>query len=150
MSIWSHSVVAQTLARNTKIITTSESFASAGPCTEMLLYESIAPALAVVSGANAGPGPAGCGTKEIDKFTGLEAGFFGKVAEALTSRKLDFANEIAKKTLEKYESKFTNPPKGRKFTECYEATSLEPTSEWLNILKAVTKEMRDIGLEIQE
>ena len=150
MSIWTHSLVAQAIARNTKIITTSESFASAGPCTEMILYEAIAPALAVVSGANAGPGPAGCSTKEIDRFTGLEARFFGKTVEALAGRKLDFANEIALKILEKYEAKFASPPQGRRFNECYQATSLKPTSEWINILDAVTKEMREVGLEIQE
>jgi len=150
MSIWAHSVVAQALARNTTIITFSEAFASSGPCTEMILYEAVAPALAVVSGAHAGPGPAGCGTKEVDRFTGLEERFFGEVALSLAGKKLEYANDIAKAVLPKYEHMFGNPPLGKRFDECYDVGKMRPTAEWLYVWKAVRKELKQIGLELGE
>jgi methylamine--corrinoid protein Co-methyltransferase len=148
MSIWAHSVVAQALARNTRIITFSEAFASSGPCTEMLLYEAVAPALAVVSGAHAGPGPAGCGTKEVDRFTGLEERFFGEVAVSLAGEKLEYANDIAKAILPKYEHMFPNPPLGKRFDECYDVGKMTPTAEWLSVWQTVRKEMTQIGLKL--
>jgi len=150
MSIWAHAAVAQALARNTKIITTSESFASAGPCTEMILYEAIAPALAVSSGAHAGPGTAGCGTKEADRFTGLEGRLFGEVALSLAGKKLEYANDVAKAILPNYERRFANPPLGKRFQECYDLGKMMPTAEWLAIWKEVRGELKDIGLELAE
>lgn len=150
MSIWAHAVVAQALARNSRIITFSEAFASSGPCTEMILYEAVAPALAIVSGAHAGPGPAGCGTKELDRFTGLEERLFGEVAIVLAGKKLEYANEIAKTILPKYEQMFANPPLGKRFRECYDVSSMKPTAEWLNIYETVKSELKEIGLQPPE
>jgi methylamine--corrinoid protein Co-methyltransferase len=150
MSIWAHAVVAQALARNTKIIATSESFASAGPCTEMILFESVAPALAVVSGAHAGPGPAGCGTKEVDRFTGLEERFFGQVALSLARQKLDFANDVAKSVLPKYEHMFANAPIGKRFHECYDIGRMTPSAEWIDVFRSVRRELKEIGLQFDE
>jgi methylamine--corrinoid protein Co-methyltransferase len=150
MSIWDHSVVAQALTRNTKIVATSESFASAGPCTEMILYEAVAPALAVVSGAHAGPGPAGCGTKEVDRFTGLEERLFGQVALSLAGRKLDFANHVAKAVLPKYEHLFASPPLGKRYHECYDARTMTASTEWSSILQSVRRELEEIGLQLDE
>lgn len=135
---------------NTRIITFSEAFSSAGPCTEMILYESVAPALAVVSGAHAGPGPAGCGTKEVDRFTGLEERFYGEVVKSLPGKKLEFANEIAKAILPKYEHMFANPSLGKRFHECYDVEKMTPTAEWLAIWKSVRREMKELGLELGE
>jgi methylamine--corrinoid protein Co-methyltransferase len=149
MSIWNHSVVSQALARNTGIISFSESFAAAGPCTEMLLYESVAPALAVVSGSHAGPGPAGCGTREIDKYTGLEERFFGEVAQSLAGQKLEYVNDLAKAVLPKYEHMLTRAPHGKRFQECYNVEMTTPSSEWISILHSVKKELRQIGLELE-
>jgi methylamine--corrinoid protein Co-methyltransferase len=148
MSIWSHAVVAQALARNSKIITFSEAFTSSGPCTKTILYESVAPALAIVSGAHAGPGPAGCGTKEVNRFTGLEERFFGNVARSLAGKKLEYANDVAKAILPKYEQIFANPPLGKRFDECYEIEKMKPTAEWLGMWESVSREMREIGLEV--
>ena len=150
MSVWAHAVIAQALARNSKIISFSEAFASAGPCTETILYEAVAPALAVVSGAHAGPGPAGCGTREVDRFTGLEERLFGEVATALAGKKLEHANEIAKTILPKYEHTFASPPLGKRFHECYDVGGMKTTAEWLTMYQTVRRELEEVSLELTE
>ncbi len=146
LSIWCHNVAGQAIVRNTKIVTHSECFASAGPCTEMILYEGAAVALSVVSGVSLGPGICGRGTKEMDKYTGLESKFYAEVGKACAGMKRADANELSKELVKKYEDKFNNPPVGKTFNECYDAKTMKPTKEWLEIYKKVRKDLGDRGL----
>ena len=148
LSIWSHNVAGQAIARNSRIVTSSECFASAGPCTEMILYEGAAVALSVVSGLGLGPGICGCVTKGMDKFTGLEERFFGKVGRACAGMKREDANDIAKQLVKKYEHRFDNPPLGKTFNECYDPESMKPSKEWLDIYNRVIEEMKDLGFSL--
>ena len=63
-----------------------------------------------------------------------------------SSFKRSDANEIAKELIPKYESKMSNPPKGKTFQECMDLKTLKPTEEWLNIYKRVKKELIDLGV----
>ncbi|MEM3506940.1 MAG: monomethylamine:corrinoid methyltransferase [Candidatus Bathyarchaeia archaeon] len=147
LSIWCHNVVGQALARNTKIITHSECFASAGPCTDMILYEGAAVALSVVSGVSLGPGIVGRATKEMDKYTGLECRFYAEVGKACLGLKREDANELVKELVKKYEDKFKDPPLGKTFNECYDVKAMKPTKEWLDIYERVWKELEDLGIK---
>jgi len=148
LSIWCHNVVGQAIARNTRIITTSECFASAGPCTEMILYEGAAVALSVVSGTGLGPGICGRATKETDKFTGLEERFFAKAGHACAGMKREDANDIANQLVKKYEHMFDNPPPGKTLNECYDTETMKPTREWLAIYGKVMKDIGELGLKL--
>jgi len=147
LSIWCHNVAGQALSRNTKIITYSECFASAGPCTEMILYEGAAVALSVVSGVNLGPGIVGTSAKEIDKYTGLESRFYAEVGKAYLGMKREDANELVKELVKKYEDKFKNPPLGKTFQECYDIKALKPKKEWLDIYEKVKKDLENLGVK---
>ena len=147
LSIWCHNVAGQAIARNTKIVTHSECFASAGPCTEMILYEGAAVALSVVSGASLGPGICGRGTKEMDKYTGLVCRFYAEVGKACAGMKRTDANELAKELVKKYEDKFDNPPAGKTFNESYDPKTMRPAREWLDIYQKVKKDLEDRGLD---
>jgi len=146
LSLWCHNVAGQAIVRNTKIVTHSECFASAGPCTEMILYEGAAVALSVVSGVSLGPGIAGRGTKEMDKYTGLECGFYAEVGKACAGMKRENANELAKELVKKYEDKFDKPPVGKTFNEAYDPKTLQPTKEWSDIYQKVKRDLEDRGL----
>lgn len=148
LSIWCHNVGGQALVRNTRIITSSECFASAAPCTEMLLYEGATVALSVVSGMNLGPGVCGRGTKGIDTYTGLEARLFAKTGRACAGMKTGDANDLANQLAKKYEDKFDNPPVGKTFSECYDTRSMTPIKEWADIYEKVTKDLEDLGIRI--
>ncbi len=147
LSIWCHNVAGQAIVRNTKIITHSECFASAGPCTEMILYEGAAVALSVVSGVHLGPGIVGRSAKEVDKYTGLESKFYAEVGKAIAGMKREDANEIAKELLKKYEDKFKDPPVGKTFNECYDIEKMKPTKEWVEIYEKVKKDLENLGVK---
>jgi methylamine--corrinoid protein Co-methyltransferase len=146
LSIWCHNVAGQAIARNTKIITHSECYASAGPCTEMILYEGAAVALSVVSGVHLGPGIVGRSAKEVDKYTGLESKFYAEAGRAFTGMKRGDANELAKELVKKYEDKFKDPPLGKTFDECYDIKTMRPTKEWFEIYEKVKKELENLGV----
>jgi methylamine--corrinoid protein Co-methyltransferase len=139
-------VAAQAIVRNTKIVTHSECFASAGPCTDMILYEGAAVALSAVSGASLGPGIVRRATKEMDKYTGLESRFYAEVGKACLGLKREDANELVKELVKKYEDKFKNPPLGKTFQECYDVKALKPKKEWLDIYEKV-KKLEDLGIK---
>lgn len=149
MSIWAHNVVGQAIVRNTNIVTHSECFASAGPCTDMILYEGASVSLSVTSGVSVGPGIVGASSREVDRYTGLECRFFSEVSRALASMKREDANELAKELVVKYEDKFRSPPLGKTFNECYDTRKMRPTDEWMKIYQAVKKELKELGLPLE-
>ena len=108
---------AQAIVRNTKIVTHSECFASAGPCTDMILYEGAAVALSIVSGASLGPETVGRAAKEIAKYTGLESRFYAEVDKACLGLKRE------------------------------DVKALKPKKEWLDIYEKVKKELEDLGIK---
>jgi methylamine--corrinoid protein Co-methyltransferase len=149
LSIWCHNVAGQAIVRNTKIVTHSECFASAGPCTEMILYEGAAVALSVVSGVSLGPGVVGRGTKEMDKYTGLECRFYSEAGRSACGMKRADANELANELVKEYEDKFSNPPVGKTFSECYDVKAMTPTEEWLRIYQKVRQDLENRGLRFR-
>ena len=95
MCVWAQNIVGQAIARNTKIINFHTCMTSAGPCTDMILYETAVGGLSVPTGVNL-LGVMATGSREIDRYTGLEQRFFGEVGYAATSLKREDANELVK------------------------------------------------------
>lgn len=119
-----------------------------GPCTDMLLYETVTIAIAdSVSGVaiEIGTRPTGCRYK--DHASGLENKFFAEVLKSSAKNlTLSDANEIVKIIVAKYEDKLKDPPKGKSFVECTDLRTLQPKKEWLEIYERVWKELEDLGL----
>jgi methylamine--corrinoid protein Co-methyltransferase len=150
-ALWATSVVAQAHSQNTGMLLSNDAFTSAGPCTDMVLYEVATNTIAsTVSGMAFLEGVGTATTARVDHATGLEVRCMAEVGHA-TSRgsiKLEDANDLVKKIIPKYEGRFDNPPLGKTFQECYDLRNLEPTAEWMEIYRGVCRELVDLGIPI--
>ena len=146
-ALWATSVSHLARSRNSRVMDLGLTSQVSGPCTDMLLYESAAIALAdAVPGISVelGTRPAAC--RYPNYGSGLENKFTAEVLKASPKIKLADANSIVKTLLPKYEDKLRKPPKGKSFTECTDLKTLKPTKEWQEIYEKVWKELEDLGL----
>ncbi|MEM2913809.1 MAG: monomethylamine:corrinoid methyltransferase [Candidatus Bathyarchaeia archaeon] len=150
-SIWAESISHQAISRNTHILVGGGSSPCAGPCTEMLLYET-----ATISIANVISGSAWlCGVRSAtgiykDYCSGLEGKFTGELTRAFAKSgfKRSDANELIIKLVKKYEDELRSPPKGKQFQECYDVKACKPSSEWIEIYERIRKELVDLGVRL--
>jgi methylamine--corrinoid protein Co-methyltransferase len=148
-ALWALSVVFQALSRNTHICANSVLNQTAGPVTEMLLYESAVGMMTLAAcGATSCTGPRSAGGKYTNFITPLEVKFAGEVFKKSAGMSIGQANEIANKLLPKYEAMLGAPPKGKSFAECYDIPNLRPTAEWLNIYESVKEEVLKAGIPL--
>lgn len=147
-ALWATSVSMQARTLKNKIMNLGITSQVAGPCTDMLLYETVTITLAdSVSGVSIEIGTRPTGCRYRDYGSGLENKFFAEVLKSSAKHlKLSDANEIVKSLLPKYENKLKTPPKGKPFYECTNLKTLQPTREWLDIYEKVWRELEDLGL----
>ena len=62
--------------------------------------------------------------------------------------KREDANELVKDILKRYEGRIGQAPLGKSFRECYDAETITPTKEYLDVYDTVKNELGDMGLEI--
>ena len=147
---WAISVAYQGISRNTRLMTQCVLNQVAGPCTDMLLYESaVGMTNLSVSGVSFSIGPRSGGGKYADYISPLECKFCAEVFKSSTGMKRDEVNELAKLLIPKYEDKLRNPPKGKSFTECYDLKTLKPTKEWLEIYQKAKNELIELGVPLE-
>ncbi|MFW9963736.1 MAG: monomethylamine:corrinoid methyltransferase [Candidatus Sifarchaeia archaeon] len=145
--IWVASAYAQAVTRNTNVPALYYNYTAAGPCTEMVLHEFAAEFIAAVSsGASIETGGVAKG-KYFDYLTPIEPMFASEVAYASAGIKRTDANEIVKKILPKFEDKIPEPPKGKRFQECCNLLTGEPSKEIFDIYHKVKKEVTDLGID---
>jgi methylamine--corrinoid protein Co-methyltransferase len=148
-ALWSLSTVFQALSRNTHLCANSVLNQTAGPATEMLLYESAVGMMALaVSGATSCTGTRSAGGKYTNYITPLEVKFAGEVFKKTASMDLAKANDIANKLLPKYEDQLAAAPKGKSFPECYDVAKLKPKDDWQKIYDSVKEEVNKAGMEL--
>ncbi|MCL6450892.1 MAG: monomethylamine:corrinoid methyltransferase [Acetobacteraceae bacterium] len=146
--LWVTSVYSQAIARNTRLVQTSNGFANAGPGTDMLLYEAAAHALAsTVCGANLWE-IATARNKCHNRATPLEARLAAEVGHAAARMRLTRrqANEIVLKLLQRYEAGIPDAPPGREFAECYDVAKARPRPEYLDQYRRVKRELGEMGI----
>ncbi len=149
-ALWANCVFYQSASRNTRTLAHSLVNQTAGPCTDMLLHESAVGMMSVsVSGDSYSVGPRSAAGKYTNYVSPLEARFCAEVHKKCAGMKRSDANEIAKSIIPKYEDKLMNPPKGKKFTECFDVKALKPTKEWQEIYNRVKKEIVDLGVPVE-
>ncbi len=148
-ALWSLSMVFQALSRNTHLCANSVVNQTAGPATEMLLYETAVGMTALAaSGASSCTGPRSAGGKYTNFITPLETKFAGEVFKKAAGLSVGQANEIANRLLPKYEGQLGQAPKGKSFTECYDLSHLTPSDEWQRIYDAVKAEVARAGVPL--
>ncbi|MHA3964700.1 MAG: monomethylamine:corrinoid methyltransferase [Candidatus Thorarchaeota archaeon SMTZ1-45] len=147
--IWVASAYSQAVSRNTNVPALYYNYTAAGPCTEMVLQEFAAEFIAAVSsGASIETGGVAKG-KYFDYLTPIEPMFASEVAYASAGLKRTDANEIVKKIIPKFEDRIPDPPKGKRFQECCDLKTGEPSKECYDIYNKVKKEVIDLGIEFQ-
>jgi methylamine--corrinoid protein Co-methyltransferase len=148
---WANSVATQALDRNCPAMVSGLLEPCAGLCEEQLLYELAVPAIYyTASGAEAITGIRPSHGKYPNQASGLECKFASEVAKSSAGVKREDANEIVKRIIPKYSDKLLNPPRGKKFQECFDLKTLKPSEEWLNIYKKIRNDLEDIGVNIDQ
>ena len=148
--LWVISTVGQAISRNTRLPVTIAGELDSGPCTEMVLYEAAAySSVGTVSGLSLMAVEV-TNNKCLDHCTGMEARMAAEVGHAVAKAgmKREDANELVKDVLKRYEGRIGEAPIGKSFRECYDAETITPTKEYLDIYEAVKSELKDMGLEI--
>lgn len=148
-ALWSLSVVFQALSRNTDFCLNSVLNQTAGPATEMLLYESAVGMMNLaVSGASSCTGTRSAGGKYTNYLSPLEIDFAGDVFKQCAGMSRAQANDIANKILPLYEAQLGQAPKGQTFAECYDVEKLRPTDEWQKMYDKIKNEVIALGMPL--
>ena len=146
---WAFSVQGQALSRNTPLIIQHTISQRGGPGTEMLLYESaVGMAHMASSGVSINNGPRTSGVKHLDHISPLECKFCGEIFKACAGMTRKQANEISEVLTPKFEGMLWDPPIGKRFQDCYDIETLEPTQEWFDIYLKVKRELIEIGIPL--
>jgi hypothetical protein len=146
--LWLVSVKHQAVARNSRILTTSNGFLNAGSGTEMVLYEAAAHGLAsTVSGGDLWE-TAVAHNKYRNYATPLEARLACEVGHAAARQGMTRAeaNGITNQLLAKYEDQIAEAPKGKPFQECYDVRTARPMPWYLDMYNKIKGEIADMGV----
>jgi methylamine--corrinoid protein Co-methyltransferase len=147
--LWLCSTTAQALSRNTHLLNTVNTFAAAGPCTEMVVYEIVANAVAsTVSGAHLDL-VAVARNREPERATGMEARVGAEAAHlaARTGMTREEVNELVKRILVEYEDQLDTAPIGKRFDECYNMSTVKPTPEYVDLYERCKEKLTGFGLD---
>ena len=148
-ALWATAMSGQAISRNICAPTILLAYQAAGPATDMLFYEIAANSLATI--------PSGLSFETVhpakaaltDHILPIESKFSCDVAHAITGMKRTDANELAKTLLKKYEGNITKPPEGKRYQECYNVKTGEPTREYMQFNKKMRKEILDVGINLE-
>jgi len=150
LGLWTISIVGQSLARNSNLMSIYDCYCAAGPGEEMLLREAAAGGVtASVSGMNL-MGCGSCGGKLQDHLTGVEARMLKEAGVAAAGMNREEANGFLRQWLPLYEGMvdISKSPKGKTFQELYSLSAAKPNKEWEDKYRKVIGEMAALGIEI--
>ena len=117
--------------------------------TDMFFYEDAADIMAtVVSGGHINSPGSAKGTK-VDYFTPMEPKFASEVGHATAGMSRKEANSIAKKLLDKYESRLDDPPLGNKYIELWDIEKKVPKEEYVHFYEKIKQEIRELGIPLK-
>ena len=147
--LWPIAVSGQAMARNSKLLYTSNGFSNAGPMTEMVFWETACHAMvSTVSGWHLWE-MASARNKYRNRATPLEARMGMEVGHAVAGQGMtrEQANDIANKMLAKYEDMAADASMGAQYQECYDVAKGLPTTEHLDMFRKVKDQVAALGVE---
>ena len=147
--LWLISITAQALSRNTYLLIGVSPFTAAGPCTDMVVYEIAAIVLAAtVSGLHLNL-VAVARNKHPERSSGMEARIGAETGYLVARQgiKREQANELVIKILAKYETQINDAPIGKRFDECYDLKTVQPTQEYLDLYERCKEKLSGLGLD---
>ena len=142
------SATAQALSRNTHLLIGVSPFTAAGPCTEMVVYEIVAGVLAAtVSGLHLNL-VAVARNKLPEASSGMEARMGAETGHLAARQGItrEQANDIVKQILSEYETQIIDAPIGKRFDECYNLETVQPTQEYLDLYEKCKEKLNGFGL----
>ncbi|WP_455142462.1 monomethylamine:corrinoid methyltransferase [Candidatus Hodarchaeum mangrovi] len=146
--LWVISMTYQSLARNSNLISLSNGFTAAGPCTPMVLREAAAHALvSVVSGSNLWE-IAVAKNRHKNYATPMEARMACEVGCGAAKERItrNDANEITLTLLKSYEKDIETAPLGKSFRECYDIRKVKPSPDYTELFNTIRNELIDLGV----
>jgi hypothetical protein len=148
--LWIFSVVGRATSLYTRYPAIALGYGAAGPCTRMYFYEAAAVNLACVTSGYAGIQTVHPAKAIIeDGVTPMEARFNVEAAYAATGMKAEQANEIVNRLLAKYEQEIERAPSGKRYQECFDVRTGQPSDEYIRLYDEIKEELLKIGIPFQ-
>lgn len=147
--LWLVSLATQALSRNTHLLVVMSTFAAAGPCTEMVIRELAAHALAVtVSGGHLNLA-AVARNRHPERASGMEARIGAETGHLAAASGItrEQADAVVQALVARYEERVGEAPLGRRFGECYDLERVQPVQEYLDLYARIQEELRPMGLD---
>jgi len=117
----------------------------AGPCTEMMMYETALQTIGyVVSGCDILSGPVSNSGNISNHVAGLDAQFMAEIAHFALDLSRKDANYLCLELFSRYKHKLTAPDFGMAFNECYNVETVEPRQEYLDLYENMINEVYKI------
>ena len=149
-TLWVINASSQGITRNSHFPLFNISIIGSGPETEMEFYENAACVIGtVVSGSAGVESPGGAKNAVTDHVSPMISKWTAEVAHAVPGMKRDEANEIVKRLLLKYEGNIDNPPQGKRYQDCYNIKTLEPSSRYVELYEKAKEELTGYGLNFK-
>lgn len=147
--LWVFSAVGRATSRNLRYPAIALGYAAAGPGTRMYFYEAAATILSTVPAGFAGvqtvhPAKAVI----VDGVTPLEARFCVEMAYAAAGMTSSQANQIVGQLLDKYEENIDLPPKGDRYSQCFDLEHGKPDPDYLSLYDEVINELIQMGIPL--
>lgn len=146
--LWTVAVSSQAISRNTKELVWSLGYIAAGPMTKQFFYESAAYiATAITSGVSTQT----CHPARAilnDYVTPMEMRGSVELTQSCVGMKRAEANELVKELLAKYEDKIDSAPQGKKYQECFDINSGQPSQEYVDLYGEIKEELRTLGFKL--
>ena len=147
--LWPIAVAGQALARNSRLLATSNGFANAGPMTEMLFYETACHAMvSTVCGWHLWE-MASTRNKYRNRATPMEARLGMEVGHAVARQGMgrEEANALSLRLLAKYEAQAATAPMGKEYQECYDVAKSLPIPAHYDMYRRVKDELARMGVD---
>ncbi len=133
-NLWANCATTRALERNVGNPVFLLGYASAGPCTEMVLFETAAYTIAyTLSGGELIWGGSSCNGVDINRYAGMQGRMVGETAWAACGIGSQKGNKMINGLFALYEQDLPNAPKGKTFEECYDLKTIRPTQEYSDL-----------------
>ncbi|WP_406657331.1 monomethylamine:corrinoid methyltransferase [Methanolobus sp. ZRKC2] len=140
--LWASFLASMALSQNKVCLHGSVVSNSAGPCTEMMMYETAVQTIGYVAcGCDIISGPVSNHGSIPDHVAGLDAHFMAEVARFAIDLSKKDANYLCLELFSKYQDMISHPDIGKSFVDCYDLDKIEPTSEYMEIYEKAIDEI---------
>lgn len=137
-TLWASFIASMALSRNTDHLKGTVVQNSAGPCTEMAMYETAIQTIGcIVCGDDTVSGPMLNRGSMVDHSAGLDALFMAEISKLATKLSINDANYLCLQLYDTYKSFIDQPNAGQSFVDCYDVETIEPNREYEEIYEKV-------------